>query len=247
MNTTTAADRPMAVALIHAHEEHQRLEAAAHDACTCNDLCEACEAGVQHDCETAGTCPACTAVTEAEAEIERALEAWRTSDEEREWAYGGESLGGGRERGHYARPSEIEGELRAWTKGGDWDAEGTIWVRDYAWAAIPYTGDIDEDSEVSVRVAIEQAEPECTEAEHDWQSPYEMLGGLKENPGVWGKGAGLIIRRVCAHCGKYRVIDTWAQDPETGEQGLESVGYESADEDSLAWVASRREDEEVQS
>jgi hypothetical protein len=75
--------------------------------------------------------------------------------------------------------------------------------------------------------AIEPDAPGCTEGEHDWQEPYEILGGLKENPGVWGQGAGVIMHSVCMHCGCERVTDTYAQRPDTGEQGLTSVRYEA--------------------
>lgn len=80
-------------------------------------------------------------------------------------------------------------------------------------------------------------EPECRSGhEHDWRSPYSVLGGIRENPGVWGHGAGAIIREICSHCGVYRVTDTWAQDLETGEQGLTSIRYEDADDRSIEWV-----------
>lgn len=94
---------------------------------------------------------------------------------------------------------------------------------------------------LSETVTLEPDEPDCAKGRaHDWQSPYEVLGGLKENPGVWGHGGGAIIREVCAHCGRYRVIDSWAQRPDTGEQGLTSVTYEDPDEASLNWVAQRK-------
>lgn len=99
--------------------------------------------------------------------------------------------------------------------------------------------DHDHDRE-SHTIAIDPPEPECCAAEHDWQSPHELLGGAKENPGVWGHGGGVIIRDCCADCGAYRVRDTWAQDPATGEQGLESLRYEDADESSATWVARRK-------
>lgn len=81
------------------------------------------------------------------------------------------------------------------------------------------------DSEMHRRT-LEPAEPECTDGEHDWQSPYEIVGGCKENPGVWGHGGGVRIHECCMKCGCERVTDTWAQDMNTGEQGLESVSYE---------------------
>jgi hypothetical protein len=99
------------------------------------------------------------------------------------------------------------------------EAEGTIWVDVRVTCA--ETGE-----EENGTVQLDEEEPCCTESEHDWQSPYELLGGCKENPGVWGHGGGVIIHEVCMHCGCERVTDTWAQRPDTGEQGLESVSYD---------------------
>ena len=88
-------------------------------------------------------------------------------------------------------------------------------------------------------VECDPDEPACAEGhEHAWETPYSVLGGLKENPGVWGHGGGVIMKFVCRHCGKYRVVDTWAQRMDTGEQGLNSIRYEDADEESSAWVDS---------
>lgn len=100
------------------------------------------------------------------------------------------------------------------------------------------TGETDTERE-SITIDVDPDAPECSESEHDWQSPFSVLGGCEENPGVWGHGGSVIIRSVCAHCGVYRVTDGWAQNRETGEQGLESVTYEHADSDSLAWVAGK--------
>jgi hypothetical protein len=38
----------------------------------------------------------------------------------------------------------------------------------------------------------------------------ELVGGLRENPGVYGKqyGSGVIILEVCARCGARRTTDT---------------------------------------
>ena len=94
------------------------------------------------------------------------------------------------------------------------------------------------DDRDSHRIAIEPEEPECEEGEHEWVSPLSVVGGIAENPGCWGHGGGVIYTEVCLHCGAYRETDTWAQDRETGEQGLRSVTYRDADDESLAWVAS---------
>lgn len=84
--------------------------------------------------------------------------------------------------------------------------------------------DIDEDE--SFTITVDPEEPECEkDKEHVWGSPYHIVGGLKENPGVYGHGGGVIIHEVCLRCGTSKKTDTWAQDRETGEQGLESVSY----------------------
>lgn len=111
----------------------------------------------------------------------------------------------------------------------NYDLGRTIWI-DFS-VRNEVTGETDSGTE-----QLDPDEPYCTGASHDWQSPHEVLGGLEENPGVWGHGGGVIIRRVCAHCGAYRITDTWAQRPDTGEQGLTSIRYEDADDASRAWI-----------
>ena len=130
--------------------------------------------------------------------------------------------------------------------GGDWGDpdDSTEWIYIDAWRS---AREVDEDGDLletmlyeqTVSVEVDPEEPACVDGhDHDWQSPYEVLGGCAENPGVWGHGGGVIIREVCRHCGRYRVTDTWSQDMSTGEQGLTSVSYEDADETSIAWLAS---------
>lgn len=76
-------------------------------------------------------------------------------------------------------------------------------------------------------VILNPEEPDCTDSNgHDWQSPFEIVGGIKENPGVWGKGGGVIINECCMNCGCKRTTDTWAQRMDTGEQGFTEVTYE---------------------
>ena len=135
---------------------------------------------------------------------------------------------------------EARTEARAWLRGGDWSGVDTsIWVdarlaADHAEIAegevCPFCDDPNQercDGE-RVTVRIDPAEPRCVDREtsHDWQSPHEIVGGLRENPGVWGHGGGVISREVCVRCGCERTTDTWAQRRDTGEQGLTSVSYE---------------------
>lgn len=116
---------------------------------------------------------------------------------------------------------------------GDWgdDRAETSWVSVRAWRI----GLQIEDGEVveyeigSERhtVAIEPTEPACVDGDdHDWQRPHKIVGGIAENPGVHGHGGGVIISECCMRCGCQRITDTWAQDPSTGEQGLESISYD---------------------
>jgi hypothetical protein len=118
--------------------------------------------------------------------------------------------------------------------GGSWgEVESTTWIHVRTWRVAigpDAKGDACEwtISEGTIIVPIEPEEPECSHSGgHDWQSPYELLGGLRENPGVWGKGGGIVAEEVCMRCGCSRTTDTWAQDPETGAQGLESHSYEA--------------------
>lgn len=81
-------------------------------------------------------------------------------------------------------------------------------------------------------VALDPDAPACADGQdHDWAQPRELVG-----EGVQGHGGGVVLRHVCRHCGSYRSTDTWAQRRDTGEQGLQSVSYEDADDESRAWV-----------
>lgn len=95
--------------------------------------------------------------------------------------------------------------------------ESTTWVD-----ITVYCPETDESA--STTMTVHPVEPQCSAAKHHWYSP-EFLGGCKENPGVWGHGGGAIITECCMHCGCARITDTWAQRPDTGEQGLESISY----------------------
>ncbi len=116
-----------------------------------------------------------------------------------------------------------------YVRDGDWgDCASTTWITVRVWQnGIDADGDIVAVNEECHTVTIEPEEPPCIDdAGHDWQSPHNILGGLKENPGVWGHAGGVIINEVCLRCGCGRTTDTWAQNPENGQQGLTSVEYE---------------------
>ena len=89
---------------------------------------------------------------------------------------------------------------------------------------------------------MEPTPPECldTADSHEWASPIEIVGGIKENPGVHGKGGGVVIHEVCQRCGAHRHTDTWATDRETGEEGLRSLSYAGPDAASGSYAAAAR-------
>lgn len=118
---------------------------------------------------------------------------------------------------------EIEADSRKeaaqkFVETGDWEPEEkTYWVKvDVAFAGNNYE---------SIKVPVHPKEPKCSEWEHEWHRPYEILGGCKENPGVWGSGGGTVSHDLCQHCGVLKVENNWAQDPIDGEQGLRSIQY----------------------
>jgi hypothetical protein len=130
--------------------------------------------------------------------------------------------------------------------------ERTIWSS-VGLAEEDENGDVIQ--EIEITIPIHPAEPDCRDLihqftpedsihyNHEWQSPYSVVGGIESNPGVEGHAGGVLITEVCKFCGVYRVRDTWAQNPETGEQGLESVEYRPADKSSLLWIATVQFDE----
>jgi hypothetical protein len=118
---------------------------------------------------------------------------------------------------------------QSYVDDGTWgDTSETQWISVRVWReGIDEDGDIVCVDEESSKVTIEAEEPECTGGEeHDWRSPYSIVGGIEENPGVWGHGGGIMIQEVCMICGCGKTTDTWAQDPSDGQQGLDSVSYE---------------------
>ena len=123
-----------------------------------------------------------------------------------------------------------ETAVKRFARDGEWgEVEETIWVAARCYrAGLTAKGEVVSwDETERIKVALDPEEPECEDYRgHDWQAPHEIVGGLKENPGVIGHGGGVIFEEVCVRCGCSRTTDTWAQDPTDGEQGLESVRYE---------------------
>lgn len=113
---------------------------------------------------------------------------------------------------------EAVAACRDWLDEGDWDrsSPGRVHGRVYA---LDENG-VESSDYTDVVLEIEQDEPPCSEGlEHEWSSDYDLVGGCREAPGVYGHGGGVKIHEVCRHCGCMKITDTWPQDPETGEQG----------------------------
>jgi hypothetical protein len=127
-----------------------------------------------------------------------------------------------------------------WLRTGDWDRSETLFLEAEV-VQLQDDGDY-EDTLGFVRVVLPPEEPRCSGGSHAWCSPYELLGGMKENPGVFGHGGGVRIHEVCSHCGVRRITDTWATNPCNGTQGHETVEYLSAGEEELEWVANQHEE-----
>lgn len=189
--------------------------------------------------------PEWTALEAAEAHVDELTAALRerlgSSDEERTYSFGD---GSGYRDDFVSRPSTVEDDLCDWIREGEWGGEDGV-VRKTTWIHASYRcAESNERGEVTV--TIDPEEPKCTEDEHDWQSPHKLVGGLRENPGVFGHGGGVRIYAACMHCGCGRLTDTWAQDRETGQQGLESVSYTVGEyrDDVAAMRADESDDEE---
>jgi hypothetical protein len=128
-----------------------------------------------------------------------------------------------------------------WLREGDWNRSETIFLE----AEVVQLQDDGEFKETlgHVRVTLSPEEPKCSAGSHDWCSPYELVGGMKENPGVFSNGGGVRIREVCKHCGVSRVTDTWATNRCDGTQGHETVEYFPAGEEELEWVEQQQEED----
>jgi len=105
--------------------------------------------------------------------------------------------------------------------------------------------DVATDEVAGVLFTVEPEEPECDGyGAHEWSAAWRLVGGLAENPGVFGHGGGVRIHDVCLHCRTERIRDTWAE--WNGQEGLESVEYVEwgpggrwVDEDDSPWVVER--------
>jgi hypothetical protein len=198
--------RPLQAALALAKEAAEVAE-ASYDECECEPT------DGEH-------CVHWHAMRYAWEAVNAARDELRESDEERDWIL----REGDDDYSTFEAASAEEALAKARSnvdRANYFDEGGTLWINIEVRCELT-------DEEASETVACEPDEPDCKRGStaHDWQSPFEILGGIRENPGVWGRGGGVLIEEVCMICGCGRTTDTWAQDPASGMQGLTSVSYE---------------------
>ena len=122
-------------------------------------------------------------------------------------------------------------------QNGDWDGKCLVTVR---------VAELDEEEEetgeveyIEVECGDDPAEPECTDEDgHDWQADVEVVGGIKDNPGVWIKGGTtMVCKTCCCKCGQYKRETHHGSQRNPGQ--VDQVEYLPADEASLTWIAER--------
>ncbi|MCH8517910.1 MAG: hypothetical protein LAT68_16530 [Cyclobacteriaceae bacterium] len=100
--------------------------------------------------------------------------------------------------------------------------------RSVAYRVVVSGGTLGEEADEHIVVA-HPPEPRCDAAcdgQHRWQSPHALVGGIEQNPGVWGTGgASLRIEEVCVLCGTKRVTTTPNQGFES-EHDHTTISYE---------------------
>jgi hypothetical protein len=90
----------------------------------------------------------------------------------------------------------------------------TYWVN-----CLVYKGSEEEEVE-NIRITIDPEIPKCenfygeVKDSHKWESDR-----------ISGNNGGVIIVERCCHCDCKKITNTYDYDPETGEQGFESVKY----------------------
>jgi hypothetical protein len=190
----------------------ETLNAAIEAAATADSAWTDCEHEMLERCEHR------LAADAADKAVEAAREALRASDEPRPFTFKAE---GAEETITATSLADARTQAVEWAREGDYIDEGqeTIWV--------DVRVDGADGSHDTVTVAIDPEEPECSDENgHEWAAPVDIVGGCKESPGVYGHAGGVTISEVCVHCGCRKLIDTWAQRRDTGEEGLKSLRYD---------------------
>ena len=99
--------------------------------------------------------------------------------------------------------------------GGDWgEFDRTRWINVHVY-------DAGGDHVGQYKIQVDPPAPPCAEGHaHDW------VDGLTR-----GNGGGVVVESQCRWCGAQKTHNTWAQDPEDGEQGFTTTEYAPASPD----------------
>ena len=99
---------------------------------------------------------------------------------------------------------------------GDWvEDTQTRYFRVSTWRqGVSASGEIRDVNRIQNDILLEAQPPTSDECgdDHKWVAHYDIVGGIRDNPGVWYNGGGLTMTEVCTGCGMGRHIDTWADD-----------------------------------
>lgn len=116
-------------------------------------------------------------------------------------------------------------EAHDWARKGYECDKGTT-----TWVDTSIRRDCDDEECENITTQIDPDEPACEDTDagqHDWQSPHDIVGGIKSNPGVRGHAGGVIISEVCMLCGCGKTTNTFATRPDNGTRGYITVEYEA--------------------
>jgi len=78
---------------------------------------------------------------------------------------------------------------------------------------------------------------------HDWRTPFRLVGGIRDNPGVWGNGGTRYTSKyVCRCCGKYKTEHD-AGSQRNPDEPLTTITITDRDEASEAWLKDKHEED----
>lgn len=112
--------------------------------------------------------------------------------------------------------------------GDDYDGDGDYgdYVSRSAYGHLIVADDESGEERSGMVLVAEAEDDDGCDGPHEWTRPHDVVGGLRENPGVWSRGGlHLEFRSVCARCGVLRIetIDEQAVPP------LHEIRYFSRD------------------
>jgi len=139
-----------------------------------------------------------------------------------------------------ADAEEAKAVAEAWLAEGEWGHGGCVVdaaVRSEDGAerfGVEITVPADEDALDEYHVYHQ-----TTGHEHAWKAPHEVVGGVRENPGVWAvtDGTGVSITEVC-QCGAYR--HTYSDTPETMVEYIWGLWPDASRDNCPAWFRCQR-------